>query len=125
MGVRHQRPGAAGRPPPWRRGSGSRPTSSSARAGSSARATKLLAKYGDDFKVDILAYVTERTIDAKMWDLNATKLKMLNGIRKYDNSFNMEFDDEESVGMEEIAALASGDPMLMERVKLSSEMRQS
>jgi N12 class adenine-specific DNA methylase len=84
---------------------------------------KLLEKYGaDNFEVDILAYVTERTVDAKMWDLNATKLKMINGIRKYDGAFNMEFEDEDSVGMAEIAALASGDPLLLERVKLIAEI---
>lgn len=84
---------------------------------------KLLEKYGHDkFEVEILAYVTERTVDAKMWDLNATKLKMINGIRKYDGSFTMEFEDSDSVGMAEIAALASGDPMLLERVKLASEI---
>lgn len=84
---------------------------------------KLLDKYGaDNFELEILAYVTERTVDAKMWDLNATKLKMINGIRKYDGSFSMEFEDEESVGMAEIAALASGDPMLLERVKLMAEI---
>jgi N12 class adenine-specific DNA methylase len=84
---------------------------------------RLLEKYGsDNFEVDILAYVTERTVDAKMWDLNATKLKMINGIRKYDGAFNMEFEDEDSVGMAEIAALASGDPLLLERVKLMAEI---
>lgn len=84
---------------------------------------KLLDKYGaDNFEVEILAYATENTIDAKMWDLNSTKLKMINGIRKYDGSFNMEFEDADAVGMAEIAALASGDPLLLERVKLVSQI---
>lgn len=82
----------------------------------------LLDKYGEAFEVEILAYATERTVDAKMWDLNATKLRMINGIRKYDGAFNMEFDDEEAVGMAEIAALASGDPLLLERVKLMAQI---
>ena len=83
----------------------------------------LLEKYGfDAFTVEILAYATERTIDAKMWALNAAKLKTINGIRKYDGSFVMEFEDEESVSMAELAALASGDPLLLERVKLTSEI---
>ena len=82
----------------------------------------LLEKYGDAFEVEILAYATERTMDAKMWDLNATKLRTINGIRKYKGEFTMEFEDEEAVGMAEIAALASGDPLLLERVKLSSEI---
>lgn len=83
----------------------------------------LLDKYGiDDFEVEILAYAVERTIDAKMWSLNSSKLKTINGIRKYDGSFTMEFEDEESVSMAELAALASGDPLLLERVKLMSEI---
>lgn len=82
----------------------------------------LMKKYGDKFEVEILAYATERTIDAKMWDLNSQKLKTINGIRKYNGEFNMEFEDEDAVGMAEIAALASGDPLLLERVKLMSQI---
>jgi N12 class adenine-specific DNA methylase len=85
---------------------------------------KLLDKYGKDFAVEIHNYVTERTVDAKMWDLNSEKLRMINGIRKYDGAFNMEFEDEDAVGMAEIAALASGDPLLMERVKLGGEIEK-
>lgn len=80
--------------------------------------------YRPDFEVVINAYATERTVDAKMWDLNATKLKMINGIRHYDGSFNMEFDDEDSVSMAEIAALATGDPMMLERVTLMGEIQK-
>jgi N12 class adenine-specific DNA methylase len=80
--------------------------------------------YDPAFEVQILAYATERTIDAKMWGLNSTKLRTINGIRKYDGAFQMEFEDEESVSMAEMAALASGDPLLMERVKLVSEIRK-
>ena len=79
-------------------------------------------KKGDDFFVEINAYVTERTVDAKMWDLNATKLKMINAIRSYDGSFNMEFEDEDSVSMAEIAALATGDPLMMERIALMGDI---
>ena len=83
---------------------------------------KLLEKYGPDFEVEIMAYATERTVDAKMWDLNAQKLRMINGIRKYDGAFSMEFEDEESVSMAEMAALASGNPLLLERVTLESQI---
>jgi hypothetical protein len=89
---------------------------------------RLLEKYGKTghngapFEADILAYATERTVDAKMWDLNSTKLKMVNGVRKYNGAFNMEFEDEDSVSMAEMAALASGDPLLLERVKLTAEI---
>lgn len=84
---------------------------------------QLLFKYGiDDFEIEILAYATERTIDAKMWALNASKLKTINAIRKYDGAFSMDFEDEDSVSMAELAALASGDPLLLERVKLMSDI---
>lgn len=84
---------------------------------------KLLEKYGhDNFKVRIFAYATERTVDAKMWDLNATKLKTINGIRKYDGAFTMDFNDDDAVGMAEMAALASGDPKLLERVQLQADL---
>jgi len=83
---------------------------------------KLFAKYGDNFEVEILAYTTERTVDAKLWALNATKLKMINGLRKYSGDFTMEFDDSDSVGMAEIAAIASGEPLQLERVQLAAEI---
>ncbi len=85
----------------------------------------LLKKYGmDNFRVEILAYATERTIDSKMWNLNAEKLKMINYIRNYDGAFTMDMPDEESASMAEIAALASGDPLMIEHVKLSAELEE-
>jgi len=82
----------------------------------------LLEKYGDKFEVEIMAYVTERTVDAKLWALNSMKLKMINAIRHYDGAFEMEFDDEDSTSMAEISAIASGDPLTLERFKLTSEV---
>jgi N12 class adenine-specific DNA methylase len=83
---------------------------------------ELYKKYGEDFEVEILAYVTENSIDAKMWALNSTKLKMINGIRNYKGEFNMEFEDEDAVGMAEIAAIASGEPLQLEQVQLATEI---
>lgn len=79
-------------------------------------------EYDPLFEVEILAYATERTVDSKMWSLNATKLKTINALRKYDGAFTMQIDDEESVSMAEMAALASGNPLLLERVQLESEI---
>lgn len=87
---------------------------------------KLYAKYGhDNFKVGITAYVTERTTDAKLWDVNSAKLKTINGIRHYQGDFNMDFgQDADNVSMQEIAALASGNPLMLERVTLDAEIQQ-
>jgi N12 class adenine-specific DNA methylase len=85
---------------------------------------KLLEKYGDKFEVDVIAYATKMSVDAKMWSLNADKLKAINGIRKYDGSFQMEFEDAESASMAEMAALATGNPLMVERVTLDSEIQK-
>jgi N12 class adenine-specific DNA methylase len=82
----------------------------------------LFAKYGGSFKVIINAYTTDTTVDQRLWDLNATKMRMINGIRKYNGDFNMEFVDEDSVSMAEIAAHASGNPLQLERVQLAAEI---
>lgn len=82
----------------------------------------LLDKYGDKFEVEVITYATERTADASLWALNGMKLKTINGIRKYDGSFTMEFEDEDSLSMAQMAALASGDPLLLERIQLVGEI---
>jgi N12 class adenine-specific DNA methylase len=85
----------------------------------------LLEKYGHDgFEVEVLAYATRMTIDSKMWALNADKLKAINGLRKYDGAFGMEVEDEESASMAEIAALATGNPLMVERVTLYSDLNK-
>jgi N12 class adenine-specific DNA methylase len=85
----------------------------------------LLDQYGQaDFEVEVLAYATERTVDAKMWDLNGQKLRAINGIRKYDGSFLMEFEDAESASMAEMAALATGNPLMVERIKLDGAKKK-
>lgn len=86
----------------------------------------LYKKYGhDNFRVGITAYVTERTTDAKLWDVNSAKLKTINGIRHYSGDFNLDFgEDADNVSMQEISALASGNPLMLERVTLDSEIQQ-
>lgn len=85
---------------------------------------KLLEKYGDKFAVEIIAYATEMTTDAKMWSLNSGKLKAINGIRKYDGSFMMEFEDEEAASMAEMAARATGNPLMVERVTIAGDIQK-
>lgn len=86
---------------------------------------ELYALYGhDNFKVGITAYITRYSIDAKLWDLCASKLKMINAIRKYDGSHQMDFgNDLDNISMMEIAAIASGNPMMLERVELEGDIQ--
>lgn len=86
---------------------------------------QLLDKYGmEEFGVEVIAYATERTVDAKMWDLNGQKLKAINGIRKYDGSFSMEFEDADSASMAEMAALATGNTLMVDRIKLEGARKK-
>lgn len=86
---------------------------------------ELYATYGhDNFKVGITAYITKYSIDSKLWDLCASKLKMINAIRKYDGSHQMDFgNDLDNISMMEIAAIASGNPMMLERVELEGDIQ--
>lgn len=78
----------------------------------------------DMFAAEVIAYATEMTVDAKMWSLNSTKLKAINGIRKYDGSFAMEFEDEDAASMAEMAALATGNPLMVERTVLDGDLNK-
>lgn len=82
----------------------------------------LQAKYGDDFEVAINAYATERTYDAKMWGLVETKMRFINAIRHYTGEREIEVDDDAADNMAEMAAIASGDPLMLERVRLEAEI---
>ena len=52
----------------------------------------LLEKYGDEFEVEVAAYATERTYDAKMWSLNETKGRFINGLRAYKGEREVEIE---------------------------------
>ena len=87
---------------------------------------ELYAKYGhDSFKVEINAYVTEKTADAKRWDTMAAKLGTINAIRHYNGEHTLDFqEDEENSSFQEIAAQATGNPLMRERVELTAQKEQ-
>lgn len=85
---------------------------------------KLFEELGKEFEVEIHAYATERTYDAKMWNIVESKMRFINALRKYDGAREIESNDQESENMAEMAAMASGDPMMLERVKLDSELKK-
>ena len=84
----------------------------------------LLEKYGDEFEVEVAAYATERTYDAKMWSLNETKGRFINGLRAYKGEREVEIDDEGRRTWPKMAAMASGDPRILERVQLDAEVKK-
>lgn len=105
-----------------------KPSDIEQREGRAERQGNLLYKQftdaGKSFEIELHAYATERTYDAKMWNIVESKMRFINALRKYDGARDIESNDQESENMAEMAAMASGDPMMLERVKLDSELKK-
>lgn len=79
----------------------------------------------DEFEVGISCYVTEHSCDGRMWELNSIKLKMINILNNYNGEHAIDFGaDADAISMKEIAALATGNPLMLERVELESEIQR-
>lgn len=77
------------------------------------------------FEVEILGYVTQDTLDMRMWQIQETKLKMINQLRtrnvarELDNAFE---DMEMSAG--EMQAAATGNTDLLKEIQLRSDVKK-
>ncbi len=77
------------------------------------------------FEIEILAYVTRDTLDMRMWQVQETKLKMINQLRtrkigrEIDNAFE---DMELSAG--EMQAAATGDINLLKEIQLRNDVKK-
>ena len=77
-----------------------------------------------DFEVEILAYVTKDTLDMRMWQIQESKIKMINQLRSreiardFDNAF-----EEMEMSAGEMQAAATGNPELLEEVMLRKELK--
>lgn len=85
---------------------------------------KLLEKYGPDFKVRIRAYATEQTYDARMWQVQEQKLRGIEGVRNYKGDRTMEEVAAGAATAAEMKAAATGNPLIMEEVKLADDIRK-
>lgn len=78
-----------------------------------------------EFEVEILAYVTKDTLDMRMWQVQETKLKMINQLRtrkvgrEIDNAFE---DLELSAG--EMQAAATGNIDLLHEIQLRADVKK-
>jgi N12 class adenine-specific DNA methylase len=86
----------------------------------------LLEEIGQDkFKVGITCYVTKYSMDAKLYEVNGAKLKMISAIRNYSGEHSFDFgEDADTVTLQEIAAIATGNPLMLERVTLDVEIKR-
>ena len=104
---------------PWR------PSDVEQREGRIERQGNVLMKEWPNFEIEILAYVTKDTLDMRMWQVQETKLKMINQLRtrkigrEIDNAFE---DMELSAG--EMQAAATGDINLLKEIQLRNDVKK-
>lgn len=104
---------------PWR------PSDVEQREGRIERQGNRLMTEWPDFEIEILAYVTRDTLDMRMWQVQETKLKMINQLRarkigrEIDNAFE---DMELSAG--EMQAAATGDINLLKEIQLRNDVKK-
>ena len=97
---------------------GGRATSSSARGEFSAKAISIP-------KIEIYRYVTEGSFDAYMWQTLETKARFIQQVMSGQTSVRTAEDLEGgALTYAEIKAIASGNPAVMEKVKIDTEIRK-
>lgn len=80
----------------------------------------------DNFHVRIVRYATERTYDARMWQTLETKARFINALRKASSTGLRAVEDVggDVASYAELKAAATGNPFILEQVRLDSELRR-
>lgn len=79
-----------------------------------------------DFEIEIFRYVTKGTLDTNLWDIIVAKANFIEQI-KLSNSLTREISDDsdlESKNAEEIVALCSDNPLLLEALTLKTKLKE-
>ena len=75
--------------------------------------------------VEILRYVTKESFDAYSWQLIETKQKFISQIYRGDTSIRkLEDLDNSTMNYAQIKAIASGNPMILEKFKIDTEVQK-
>jgi len=86
---------------------------------------ELYARDPDGFEIEILRYATERTYDARMWQTLETKALFIEQVRRQDDKTRTVGDvAKESANAADMKAAASGNPLIMEQVKLAGAVKK-
>lgn len=76
-------------------------------------------------EVEILRYVTKESFDAYSWQLIETKQKFISQIYRGDTSIRkLEDLDNSTMNYAQIKAIASGNPMILEKFKVDTEVQK-
>ncbi len=86
---------------------------------------RILRQGNENSEVRILRYVTEGSFDAYMWQTLETKAKFISQVMNGDTSVRTAEDiNGGALTYAEIKAIASGNPAVMEKVKVDTEVRK-
>ncbi|HEX3681732.1 MAG TPA: DEAD/DEAH box helicase family protein [Bryobacteraceae bacterium] len=89
------------------------------------REGRILRQGNSNAEVQIYRYVTQGSFDAYMWQMLETKARFINQVMRGDTSVRVAEDLESSaLTYAEIKAIASGNPAVMEKVKVDTEIRK-
>lgn len=85
---------------------------------------KLFAQYGDNFRIKEFRYATERTYDARQWQVIETKSRSIEQFRSADKNIR-EFEDISmgSADAAEMKAEATGNPLILLQIQLAKELK--
>lgn len=85
---------------------------------------KLFAQYGDNFRIKEFRYATERTYDARQWQVIETKSKSIEQFRNADsNTRELEDISMGSADAAEMKAQATGNPLILMQIQLAKELK--
>lgn len=110
---------------PWK------PSDVEQREGRALRQGNVLFRHDDnpggepDFQVEILAYVTKDTLDMRMWQIQESKIKMINQLRtrQIDREIENAFEDMEmSAG--EMQAAATGNMDILKEIQARNDIKK-
>ena len=89
------------------------------------REGRILRQGNMNKEVDIARYVTKESFDAYSWQLIETKQKFISQIYRGDTSIRrMEDLDNSVMSYAQIKAIASGNPMILEKFKIDNEVQK-
>lgn len=78
----------------------------------------------DQFYIEIFVYTTARTLDAWLWQLLENKSRFITLFRKGDYSVRNYTEDKEEIAFDELKALVSDNPLILEHVKASAKLKK-
>lgn len=89
------------------------------------REGRILRRGNNNEEVEIYRYVTESSFDAYSYQLIQTKATFINQIMNYDDGTRSAEDlDRDTLTYAEVKAIASGNPLVLEKFKVDNELKQ-